>query len=76
MEPNQSRTSPLSVIVRGSLSALLGVVLTFCVLMVSRGFVFDWVTYAFLTLGMLTGVVTFLLTDYRDMKKLPSGTPN
>lgn len=74
MEPKQSRTSPLSAIFRGSLSALLGFVLTFSVLMVSRGFVFDWVTYAFLALGTLTTVVTFLLTDYRDMKKLPANT--
>lgn len=74
MEPKQSRTSPLNAIFRGSLSALLGFVLTFSVLMVSRGFVFDWVTYAFLALGTLTTVVTFLLTDYRDMKKLPANT--
>jgi hypothetical protein len=64
--------SPLSVILRGFLSALLGAVMIFCVLMVSRGFVFDWVTYVFLAFGTLTGLATFLLADYRDMKKPPS----
>lgn len=40
----------------------------FSVLMVSRGFIFDWVTYFFLSFGTLTGLVTFWLTDYKQMQ--------
>lgn len=68
---NKSKTPnlPSGTITRGFLSALLGAVVTFSVLMFSRGFVFDWVTYLFLAIGTLAGAVTFILTDYHDMKK-------
>jgi hypothetical protein len=65
-----SPTPTPNLFLHGFMSALIGVGLMFSVLMVSRGFVFDWVTYFFLIFGCATGVVTFFLTDYKHFKTL------
>lgn len=69
METNHSGLSRnLRVLLHGFMSIFLGVALMFSVLMVSRGFIFDWVTYFFLSLGTLTGLITFWLTDYKQLQ--------
>lgn len=69
METNHINPShSLRVLFHGFMSAFLGAALMFSVLMVSRGFIFDWVTYFFLSFGTLTGLVTFWLTDYKQMQ--------
>lgn len=68
MGPDRSTNSGPNLLLHGFMSAILGVGLMFSVLMVSRGFVFDWVTYFFMLFGCATGVVTFFLTDYKHFK--------